>query len=429
MNLQASVLVGTLGISIVAAGCGTDNAMPSGGGAGGFAGADASAGAAGTGGSAGVAGGSGGTAGAAGVAGAAGSAGSAGAAGDAGASGQFGTGTHVAPQYLADVDGAGATPPAPASGITAACPGDCATDATSCLQSAANDARDQDKALVIPAPSGTCYLITASVQVATSVVGIGYPLIQVQGATGDSDHAAFRVRSPNGAALWITGLRIDGGWDPTGMSAPGGEWSHGLNIVDSSNITIQDNEIRNTAGDSVYLGSNGTGENNIVIDGNSFVNAYRCNIAFIHADGVTVTNNVITKLNTYVGAIDFEPNHPDTGERVDNVELAGNDMSIPNGKPSDGCTNACTDFAVGASCSPNQGTPHGGSFFIHDNLVPAYAAANVTDGAGPGFASNNSSTWSGACASQWQTGTHPKGAGFYVWNNPPGSGTTNGNAP
>ncbi len=226
--------------------------------------------------------------------------------------------------------------------------------------------------------------------------------------------------------MWITGLRIDGGWDPTGATDPGGgEWSHGISLADSANVTIRDNQIQNTAGDNIYLGSNGTGESNIIIDGNDLMNAYRCSIAFIHATGVTVTNNTITKLGEYVIALDFEPNDP-PNEQVLDVEIAANATSVPNGDT--GCY-MCTDFVVGASCSPNQGAAHGGSLFIHHNTVEPYMAANVTDGDGPGFGENNSSTWSGACASEWQQGSNAHGPGFYVWENPPGSGITNGNSP
>jgi parallel beta-helix repeat protein len=342
-----------------------------------------------------------------------------------GAAGQFGTGGTVSPEYVTEITGGGAKPSA-ADGLAASCPGDCTTDATDCLQAAADAARDAGKPLVIPAPTGACYRITHWVQVYGSVVGVDYPLIKVDGATGDSDQSALRVHGYAGAGMWITGLRIDGGWDPTGATDPGGgEWSSGIDLADSANVTIRDNQIQNTAGDSIYLGSNGTGESNIIIDGNDLVNAYRCSIAFIHATGVVVTNNTITKLGEYVIALDFEPNDP-PNEQVLDVEIAANATSVPDGDT--GCS-MCTDFVVGASCSPNQGSAHGGSLFVHHNTVAAYMAANVTEGDGPGFGENNSSTWSGPCASQWQQGANVHGGGFYVWENPPGSGTTNGNAP
>ena len=375
------------------------------------------------------AGGTGGTATAgAGVGGA--GAGGADAGGAAGAAGQYGTGTQVAPQYVTNIDGAGTTMPSAADGVTVSCPGDCTTDATSCLQTAADAARDQSKALVVPAPTGSCYLITEAIRVYGSVIGVGYPLIKMDGATGSSQQSVIRITDYDGPGMWIAGLRLDGGWDPTGMTPPdGGEWSHGINANACSNVTIQDNQIQNTAGDSIYLGSSGGGESNVIINGNDLSNPYRCNIAFIHAVGVTVTNNNIAKLNRYVAAIDFEPDDPAGGERVLDVEIAGNATSVPNGPVADGCTNVCRDFLLSASCSPDQGTPHGGSLFIHDNAVESYMAANVTTGEGPGFASNNSSTWAGGCSAQWQTGTNAHGPGYYVWDNPPGSGTTNGNSP
>lgn len=375
-----------------------------------------------------------GGAGGAGALGGSGGVGGSGTGGDAtggsgGSTGRYGTGTTATAEYVT-VTGGGAAAPDAADGVTASCPGDCSTDATSCLQDAADDAFGQDKPLVLPAPSGECYLITQTVRVQTSVIGVDYPLIKVSGATGDSDQTALEIHGYDGPGIWITGLRIDGAWDPTGMTPPGGgEWSSGIELVGSSNITIQDNQIQNTAGDSIYFGSNGTGEANILVNANDLGNTYRCNLAFIHAVGVAVTNNHITKLNTYVGSIDFEPNDPAGGERVLDVEIAANATSVPNGPVEDGCTSVCHDHVLGASCSPDQGTPHGGSLFIHHNAVEDYMAPNVTGGEGPGFASNNSSTWSGGCSAQWQTGTNPNGSGYYVWDNPPGSGTTDGNAP
>ena len=347
--------------------------------------------------------------------------------GNDGAAGQYGTGGTAAPQYVTSVTGGGPTKPSAADGLAASCSGDCSTDDTDCLQAAADAARDAGKALVIPAPTGACYRITHYVQVSGSVIGVDYPLIKVDGATGDSDQSALKVSGYAGAGMWITGLRIDGGWDPTGATDPGGgEWSCGIDLGGSANITIRDNQIQNTAGDSIYLGSSGTGgESNIIIDGNDLVNAYRCNIAFINATGVTVTNNIITKLGEYVIALDFEPNDP-PNEQVLDVEIAANATSVPNGAT--GCY-MCSDFVVGASCSPNQGSAHGGSLFIHHNIVAAYMAANMTEGDGPGFGDDNSSTWSGDCASEWQQGSNAHGGGFYVWENPPGSGTTNGNSP
>jgi parallel beta-helix repeat protein len=429
--LVVALAVGFAAAAIPACGSSDNPSAPATGGFGGDASAGGSsglAGSAGKGGSGAVAGaaGSSGKAGSAGTGGSGGTAGAAGTSGAAGSPGQYGTGTTVQPQYVTTVTGGGATPPSAANGVTASCPGDCSTDATSCLQSAADDAHSQSKTLVIPAPSGACYRITNYVRVYGSVLGVDYPLIKVDGATGDGAHVGIRVSSYAGSGMWLTGLRIDGGWDPTGVTSPAGESSAGIALYDSGNVTIQDNQIQNTAGDSIYLGSDsGTGEPNIIINGNDLVNPYRCNVAFINASGVTVTNNNIRKLNNYVLALDFEPNNPPS-EQVLDVEIAGNSTSIPDG--SSGCSQ-CNDFLVGASCSPQVGSPHGGSFFIHDNAVASYMAANVTSGVGPGFASNNSSTWSGSCAAEWNQGKNAHGSGIYVWNNPPSSGTTNGNSP
>ena len=76
--------------------------------------------------------------------------------------------------YLTGVTGGGGMMPSwTANVVTASCAGNGTTDDTSCLQAAANAARDQGKALVIPAKAPFYKKISGPVKIYGSVGGVG----------------------------------------------------------------------------------------------------------------------------------------------------------------------------------------------------------------------------------------------------------------
>ncbi len=80
--------------------------------------------------------------------------------------------TNYQPSFITNVTGGGAMPSWTTNVVTASCAGDGVTDATACLQAAANAARDQGKSLVIPATSAF-YKISGAITISTSVGGVG----------------------------------------------------------------------------------------------------------------------------------------------------------------------------------------------------------------------------------------------------------------
>jgi|SRR5438093_3451342 len=300
----------------------------------------------------------------------------------------YGTGTSRTPSNITGVTGGGASP-STSGGVSVAthgAMGNCSADDTSAFRNAASAAASANVPLVVPAPSGACYKLTGTVHIGTSVIGVGYPLVKVFSANGTISYDMFDVDNYTGSGLWITGLRLEGSWDPTGQDANGRENGTGIGLYSSRNITIQDNLIQNNEGDNIYLGTGSAGANqNILITNNTLLNPFRCAVALINAgtqsspaSGVIVMNNVITKLNSFVGSIDFEPNNPST-EAVWNTEVAYNNITIPPSMRPAGLSNEI-NWAVTLTNS----TGRGGNIYLHDNFG-SFGSIQEGGSGGPGF--------------------------------------------
>ena len=94
-----------------------------------------------------------------------------------------------------------------------------------------------------------------------------------------------------------------------------GEWGHGIYVNGSENITIQDFNVKDCWGDCIYVGNS---SKNVSIKNCNLDNGRRQGISVTSADGVRISNCLIT--NVYGTApqygIDIEPNK---GGRVDNI--------------------------------------------------------------------------------------------------------------
>lgn len=94
-----------------------------------------------------------------------------------------------------------------------------------------------------------------------------------------------------------------------------GEWGHGIYVVSSENVTIQDFNVKVCWGDCIYVGNS---SKNVIITGCKLDHGRRQGISVTSADGVTIEDCVITNVSgtNPQAAIDIEPNHNET---VDNV--------------------------------------------------------------------------------------------------------------
>jgi Right handed beta helix region len=196
--------------------------------------------------------------------------------------------------------------------------GDGVTDDTAALQNAANS----NQVLWFPKTSAF-YKTTSVITLKNSVFSNGAEIRILQDAT--SNKSIFRVVQ-NAAPLTIDGFVLNGLYT-TGSNA--NEYSMGIELRSSVDVTISNNTIENNFGDNIYLGYGGTGNapcQNITITNNTLSNPYRNNITMIHTDGILAKNNTLTKTFDYVHSIDLEPN-PDGISNNKNVTIDSNNIT------------------------------------------------------------------------------------------------------
>jgi len=203
--------------------------------------------------------------------------------------------------------------------------GDGSTDDTAAFRAAAATG----KQIFVPEPP-VAYVLTGFVGLRSSIYGDGsMPLIRMVGADGDPDQGHQRnmlyVSGYRGAGLVIQGLHLDGGW----TGGTNGEWSHNVNVGNSSNVTIQHNTLERPYGDNVFVGEfGGTPSANVVIQYNDLLNPRRCNAGINSLDGGALRGNRILKLTSdYVSAIDLEPD-PLGFQFVRNVSIDANAVDV-----------------------------------------------------------------------------------------------------
>ncbi len=275
-----------------------------------------------------------------------------------------GTGTTYKASFLTSVTGGGAMPSWSANVLTASCAGDGVRDDTACLQAAADAARDQHKVLVIPATS-SFYRISGPITVSTSVGGVGgVPTIRQtsRSATWGAQKMIILARGMTG---WIHNLHLVGTFDGANAVT---EHGHQLDVGTVNGVTIAGNLLENAMGDAVSTDisgfDGGTLSENVLVDGNTMRNPYRCAVALVYRQqDWIIINNVIEKSANYVSGIDIEP---EKGCVVRRVEIAYNRFVMDNraANPSRGADGR----AVFGWHVPEPPTPTaGGDYFIHHN--------------------------------------------------------------
>ncbi len=283
---------------------------------------------------------------------------------DANVAVQQGTGTSYGPSYLTSVTGGGAMPDWSSNVVTASCAGDGQTDDTACLQAAANAARDQRKPLVIPATSAF-YRINGPFTVYGSVAGVGGTPTIKQSSTSGAYPMQKMITLARGMTGWVYNLHLVGTFDG---SNPITEQGHQIDVGTVDGVTIKDNLLESAMGDAVSTdvsaSDGGTVSQNVLVDGNTIRNPYRCAVAFIYnQQNWVITNNVIDKQVNYVSGIDIEPEH---GGVVNHVEIAYNQFVMNNrtANPSRGA-DGMTVFGWHV---PDPPTPTaGGDYYLHHN--------------------------------------------------------------
>jgi hypothetical protein len=286
-----------------------------------------------------------------------------GGSGSSGSPSGVGTGTSYAPTYIMNVTGGGPMPSWTTNVVTAACAGDGVTDDTACLQDAANAARDQVKPLVIPY-TDNFYRVSDYITIYGSVGGVG-GMPTIKRLDWNNIYSPDNFHLADNMTGWIYNLHLVGPYDGVTRVS---EWQHNIAMGQQSGVTIKGNILENPQGDCISNSEFNHPANNVLIDGNSCINPYRCGIAFVGAaDGWVIINNRIDKNNavdagaSYVSGIDFEP---ELQEYVQNVEVAFNlfvmnNRTVNPDRGADG--KAVFGWRVPSNPSP------GGNFYIHHN--------------------------------------------------------------
>jgi len=166
------------------------------------------------------------------------------------------------------------------------------------------------------------YRITSTISVRGSVFGENAQIRFTQDGSGRT--TIFKVIR-NESPIEFSGLVLDGEYR-TGANS---EFSHGIELYAAKDIHIHRNIIQNVYGDCVYLGSyqSAFACTNVVIENNFLSNPRRCNVAVVCASDVMIRDNLISKVNDYVCAIDLEPNR-NGFDYVQNVSVVGNKFDI-----------------------------------------------------------------------------------------------------
>jgi hypothetical protein len=272
--------------------------------------------------------------------------------------------------------------------------GDGVTDDTNALQNACNSGQ----VLYFPKTSAF-YKTSHFLDLSNSVSSNGAEIrLNQDGTTATS---IFRIL-PNASPITVDGFILNGLYN--GGTAH--EFSRGVDIRGATNVIVSNNIIKNTYGDNIYMDRWTTPPSrNIYVINNTLMNPRRCNIGIIHADTVTIKNNIINKTVDYVTGIDMEPDSDGFGY-VKNVTISGNNFNCPsicidaainNGIPNTGLliqNNTATGIQFfwsetallsGAIFSyntftckkPTQGQPQPAAMFVLGNVASSTLASNI----------------------------------------------------
>lgn len=206
--------------------------------------------------------------------------------------------------------------------------GDGVTDDTTAIQNAIDDTYAKGGGTVF-IPDGT-YLVNPDVSINmknNTRLNLSDNAALQATATSSTTNAVVKIKN-------ITDVEVVGGkiiGDRVTHTGTKGEWGMGIELDDSSNISISNISISNCWGDGIYAGSNSeSGYNsNVIIENFKIDNCRRNGISIISVKGLTINNGVISNTNGTDPqcGIDLEPNY--VTEYMQNV-LIENVQSVNN---------------------------------------------------------------------------------------------------
>ena len=204
--------------------------------------------------------------------------------------------------------------------------GDGVTDDTIAIQAALNTGR------FVVFPEGV-YIVSSKLYATNSIVGYG-AVLDNSHLTPDTYGENMRILHYESVTdkkmIVIKGLGFYSGYlkPEEGDFDPGVvEQGHHIYITQSANIIVSEISSDSPYGDNVYLGSlNGpTPCKNIIIEKSNLFNPRRCNVACVSVEDSKIRSNIMDH-NSYVAAIDLEPNPAAPNDIVRNIVIKDNTM-------------------------------------------------------------------------------------------------------
>jgi parallel beta-helix repeat protein len=239
-------------------------------------------------------------------------------------------------------------------------------------------------------PDGT-YLIDAdfnngkSIQMKSNVTLYMLPGAILKAKTNSiSNYAVIRIKDASNVA--VIGGTVFG--ERTTHTGSGGEWGHGISIVQSSDVTLDTVIIKNCWGDGIYITgvtgpSRGIKVRNCIADNNR-----RQGMSLIYSDGVIVTDSIFRNTNGTPPecGIDLEPNM-DTAMYVRDTQIIG---CIANNNNGSGFCSAVGAYeTVYANCYA-RGNKQRGFYLGGNSYSSTVTGCNIIDNIGDGIYVNYS---------------------------------------
>lgn len=249
------------------------------------------------------------------------------------------------------------TIPPPPDQVPASIAANCSQDVSSALQSWINS-RPNGSSLTFP--SGSCYLVQSGLSLSgrtgISLLGTGSTLR----ATTVGDGHRPNLKLVDGGQLTVRGFRLEGGYTTPGTHNTAVQWSHGIEVLGTQTVLIEDVTAINVGGDCVYLGLGASRTRDATVRRLTCTGTGRNGVSFVAADRSRVEQSSTSTVG-YI-PFDVEPNSG-AGFGVDTAVITGNTIG---------------SYAINALTIVGSAPVNGISFTNNQVTAPTGARIQVT---------------------------------------------------
>ena len=211
----------------------------------------------------------------------------------------------VAPRWVVVATSYPEEPPPPPTdnAVPVTIAADCSVDVSASLQAWVNS-RPDNSTLVFPQAS--CYRVEAGLSLVNRtglvLAGTGSTLR----ATSVGDGHRSNIRMTNGSNITVRGFRLEGGYTTPGTHNTNVQWSHGVDVLGTQTVLVEDVTVMNVGGDCVYLGLGNARTRNATVRRMTCNGTGRNGVSFVAADNSLVEQSSTNAIG-YV-SMDVEPN-------------------------------------------------------------------------------------------------------------------------